>query len=184
MEKIITRSDARALGATSYFTGKPCKNGHISYRYVQSGTCAMCVRDSNLSMTSPFKLAKLEELKARILENEKRNAAKLELVRTRFRIYDEDRSTFSQLAWTFTSMRYPCLLECDVNLNSPSTDRQFDSGMCAYEVHPDDIGLLRSLANDLFLLQTRKFSISKISDSKAENSQVTFVDTTPPMNFN
>lgn len=41
--EIINRSEALRTGLTKYFTGIPCKNGHVSYRYVQSGTCEMCV---------------------------------------------------------------------------------------------------------------------------------------------
>lgn len=41
MMEIISRSEARALGLTKYFTGKLCINGHISERYVH-GACVEC----------------------------------------------------------------------------------------------------------------------------------------------
>lgn len=41
-----TREEALALGLTRYFTGQPCKNGHIAERYESSGHCAECVRES------------------------------------------------------------------------------------------------------------------------------------------
>ena len=28
-----------------YFTGAPCKNGHVARRYVSNGTCLMCMRE-------------------------------------------------------------------------------------------------------------------------------------------
>lgn len=37
-------SDARACGATYYFTGKPCKHGHIEKRLTANGTCAACAK--------------------------------------------------------------------------------------------------------------------------------------------
>ena len=37
-----TRLDAHRTGLKKYFTNKPCKNGHFSYRYVASGMCAEC----------------------------------------------------------------------------------------------------------------------------------------------
>jgi hypothetical protein len=40
---IINRNDAKLLGLNKFFTGVPCKNGHISERYVQSGSCQQCV---------------------------------------------------------------------------------------------------------------------------------------------
>jgi hypothetical protein len=44
---IISRNDARLQAMTLYFTGEPCKNGHISPRYVQSGTCRLCITGEN-----------------------------------------------------------------------------------------------------------------------------------------
>jgi 5-methylcytosine-specific restriction endonuclease McrA len=38
----MAREDARAKGLEFYFTGKPCKHGHIGLRYVSSGVCLEC----------------------------------------------------------------------------------------------------------------------------------------------
>lgn len=43
MTQIIRRKDAIAQGLTKYFTGKPCKQGHVCERYVDSGVCKACV---------------------------------------------------------------------------------------------------------------------------------------------
>jgi len=40
--KLITPSDARRFGLSKYFTGKPCKHGHIAERNIRSGTCVVC----------------------------------------------------------------------------------------------------------------------------------------------
>lgn len=37
-----TRSAAKLLGETKYYTGKPCAHGHVTYRYTASGFCAEC----------------------------------------------------------------------------------------------------------------------------------------------
>lgn len=39
-----SRKDAHARGETQFFTGKPCKNGHVSARYVSTGGCIECLR--------------------------------------------------------------------------------------------------------------------------------------------
>jgi 5-methylcytosine-specific restriction endonuclease McrA len=39
---IVTRAEAKVAGAKRYFTGKPCKHGHISERYTTKG-CVACV---------------------------------------------------------------------------------------------------------------------------------------------
>jgi hypothetical protein len=40
---IITRKEALAQGLTHYFTGKPCKRGHIGARYTKTSNCVECV---------------------------------------------------------------------------------------------------------------------------------------------
>lgn len=42
--ELITRREAKLLGHKSYFTGKPCKKGHISKRRLCSGSCCECTR--------------------------------------------------------------------------------------------------------------------------------------------
>ena len=41
---IITRDRARALGLTRYFTGEPCKHGHVAERSVRNLGCMECSR--------------------------------------------------------------------------------------------------------------------------------------------
>lgn len=44
MIDIIDRKSARDSGLTRYFTGKPCKHGHVDERLVSNGLCAECLR--------------------------------------------------------------------------------------------------------------------------------------------
>lgn len=39
---VVTRSKAKTLGLPRYFTGSPCKRGHVSERYTKSGMCLQC----------------------------------------------------------------------------------------------------------------------------------------------
>jgi len=39
----VKRREAKALGLATYNTGKPCKHGHLSDRYVKSAQCIECV---------------------------------------------------------------------------------------------------------------------------------------------
>lgn len=39
---IISREEARAIGAIRYFTNVPCKHGHVCERHTKSGTCVLC----------------------------------------------------------------------------------------------------------------------------------------------
>ena len=38
----ISRQEAKAKGLTRYYTGKPCKRGHVAERYVSNGHCVEC----------------------------------------------------------------------------------------------------------------------------------------------
>lgn len=42
--KLISRRDAKRLGLKRYFTGKPCKHGHVGERQVSSEACIECHR--------------------------------------------------------------------------------------------------------------------------------------------
>jgi len=44
---IISRKQAKALGLKWYFTGKPCKHGHVTKRYA-TGACHECMRITTL----------------------------------------------------------------------------------------------------------------------------------------
>jgi hypothetical protein len=40
--EIISRQEAKLLGLDTYFTGKPCKYGHVDYRHTEKGGCLGC----------------------------------------------------------------------------------------------------------------------------------------------
>ena len=78
---IIGRDEARALGLKRYFTGKPCKHGHVAERYA-GGPCVECIREQRRE----WRAANLE--KARETERErarKHRAADPERVRENWR---------------------------------------------------------------------------------------------------
>lgn len=52
---VVTRDEATKNGRTRYFTGRPCKKGHISERYTSTMGCVECLRPRKV-VHSPFKL--------------------------------------------------------------------------------------------------------------------------------
>jgi len=40
--QIISKLEASLLGLKHYFTGVPCRNGHVANRLISSGTCIEC----------------------------------------------------------------------------------------------------------------------------------------------
>lgn len=45
--KIITRTEAATSGLKRYYTGKSCKHGHDSERWVHNGHCVQCTMETN-----------------------------------------------------------------------------------------------------------------------------------------
>src|SRR5580692_12370085 len=41
----VTRAEAKRRGLKRYFTGKPCKHGHVAEHWV-SGPCVVCQREN------------------------------------------------------------------------------------------------------------------------------------------
>ena len=41
--KARSRAEAKSLGLSKYFTGKPCPRGHIAERYTGKGSCVECL---------------------------------------------------------------------------------------------------------------------------------------------
>jgi hypothetical protein len=43
----VERPEAIRLGLASYFTGRPCRRGHIARRCTTNGTCSTCANEAN-----------------------------------------------------------------------------------------------------------------------------------------
>jgi len=64
--------DAKALGLSMYFTGKPCRKGHLTARYASSAECFFCRQQKNASIELKKKQQKWsEENKALKLQQSK-----------------------------------------------------------------------------------------------------------------
>lgn len=46
--KLLSRKEAIETGSKVYFTGKPCKHGHVSYRRTDRRNCVECAKLHNL----------------------------------------------------------------------------------------------------------------------------------------
>ncbi|MBT2771330.1 hypothetical protein J7J47_03680 [Halomonas sp. ISL-60] len=45
MNNIITKKEAKAQGLKRYYTGKPCKRGHVAERLVNNRSCVECDKE-------------------------------------------------------------------------------------------------------------------------------------------
>lgn len=68
---IISRKKAREKGLDMYFTGKPCKNGHINERYVSNNACIDCSQEYKKQWRQENKEYFQEQCKQYYQENKK-----------------------------------------------------------------------------------------------------------------
>lgn len=85
--KVISREEARVAGESRYFTGLPCKKGHISPRMVNKNRCVMCRNGQALACNNKRRDRdpELAKQKARDYKHENMAAAIFRNVRSRAR---------------------------------------------------------------------------------------------------
>jgi hypothetical protein len=131
---IIYRKDAKLIGQSTYFTNLPCKNGHVTYRYTQSGTCSACINKSNSKKIDPL--------------HEIIKSAKASLVKIKVRCFEEDRSMMASSAWALAFMHHPELKLGDIDPQNLPVDKNGGTALYSFYCHEDDIGQLRAIASD------------------------------------
>jgi hypothetical protein len=82
--EIIKRKEAKEQGLSRYFTGKACKNGHISERQVSKGNCLECMyehyknnKDKIIERAALYNKTHKEKRKAAVDSYYQRNKEKL-----------------------------------------------------------------------------------------------------------
>ena len=86
-----SRQTAKAIQSKFYFTGKPCKHGHISKRY-SSGACVQCVIEDGIQ----YRKNNPEKIKIRIAKWDKDNKQKKKLNRKKY--YQENKERYIKYA--------------------------------------------------------------------------------------
>lgn len=64
----MTRAEAIALGLKRYFTGKPCKRGHVTERMVSSRGCADCIKERSPDAKRRYYASDPEKMRERSRE--------------------------------------------------------------------------------------------------------------------
>lgn len=70
--EIISRAEAKQQGLKYYFTGKPCKHGHLSTRQIDSCMCCECDRIWHNSYNKGWREKTKKQLLTIILNGVKR----------------------------------------------------------------------------------------------------------------
>lgn len=82
--EIVTLSKARQLNLKHYYTGNPCKRGHVSRRITSSRACETCSKDKSSSINKKYYLNNKTRIIEKVRKYYKKNKDK---VTTRNRQY-------------------------------------------------------------------------------------------------
>lgn len=68
----ISRAEAKALGLKRYFTGEPCKNGHVAEKDTSGGGCVECRRERKKTKVEQRRIAEGREKRYKPKDEEDR----------------------------------------------------------------------------------------------------------------
>ena len=92
---IISRIEAKTAGMKFYYTGKPCKHGHVTNRYVSNNICVDCQSASNRQHWDENRDRLVQEHRERLVE---RGDVYNQTRRERYQEDEEFRNYIKQLA--------------------------------------------------------------------------------------
>ena len=183
MMEIKTRKQAMIDGENTYFTGKPCKNGHMSYRYVQSGTCYDCINATRLAPNSPTSTSREQRLSEAAKLLQAKNLVKENLALVKVRLYAAERDGVALIAFALATMRFPMLKVSDVDPRlAPTGNEASGTALYQFYCHDEDIATLRDAAAATFNKYVPDFEARRRA---LVASAATYLpkDSTPPINF-
>jgi hypothetical protein len=113
---IYTRRDALEDGEMYYFTGIPCKHGHLSERAVESSQCAECARimASGVRLWGRASKAERAETAKRKAERATHAKAMRQIITVTCLCEAGDRQALTDIAISLCLAAYPVLTAADV----------------------------------------------------------------------
>lgn len=93
--QIITRAEARAQGKARYFTGKPCRYGHLDERFTRDSKCLTCSRQHSAKSRSKHISAR----RAADREYASKNSEKRRLYAEKYRAANQEKLAIQNRVW-------------------------------------------------------------------------------------
>lgn len=144
--EIINRADAMAIGIGKYYTGEPCRNGHVAPRYTQSGTCCQCLRGSVPLASEDFPPAALAAISAYRDERRQRDHAVSMLAEIKVWAHVADIDVIRDTAVACCIGAYPNLTADDVTVRVGATAIDGIFGQYRLKVPAEYIMTVRQLS--------------------------------------
>lgn len=97
--KITTRKEALEKNLASYFTGKPCKRGHIAKRYIASSNCSVCACEHGSKKIADMTDEQKAERRAIGRKSAAKNKHKMADYYAKYRAENKESESARQKAW-------------------------------------------------------------------------------------
>jgi 5-methylcytosine-specific restriction endonuclease McrA len=97
--QIITRKDAKARGLKHYFTGKPCKYGHVARRDFKSRKCLRCCEEIYPSDRRAWYLRNRSHVLGYAREYRESNPVKVRQAQSEWRKRNPDKAAIDSKEW-------------------------------------------------------------------------------------
>ena len=176
--KVKTRATAKLDGDKTYFTGTPCKYGHLSYRYTQSGACNECI---NGHRQHKINLISEEDKIYEVAAAKARRAFLDSLILIKCYVYHVDVDTYKAAIWATTAARLVDVTVADLRFKQINSEG--DLGFYSHLIAPEDIEQVRQIAT---ILRRAHPQAVLMTPSRAAAMAAQFIpatDDTPPINF-
>ena len=139
---LTPRQLAKAANQSKYETGRPCKNGHIAYRYTNNGSCSACINGIKANGKPP----QFQEENKNIMEH---------FTIIGLRLFECDYKAFCDIAYGCALLRMPNVPKGVIETRNTPKDRVSETAFYSFCCHEDDIPLLRKAAADMVSARSR-----------------------------
>jgi len=146
------RKAAFANGAKTYNTGKPCKNGHTTFRYTTSGTCAECITGTR-ALFVPVAKSPADTEQRQIMADVTAN-----IMDQKFRVFHQDAIALMTMAEALCVARWPAAPTSMFRVKAAATGGAAGTAMYKVRIHPDDTLTMRRVAEALIAQHSRTSS--------------------------
>ena len=136
--QIVTRKQAVDGKLGIYYTGQPCKNGHVAERYTTSGGCKACIAEA---------VAGVRRAVGGGRNTPERQAQIDGLVSIKLRAHPLDEATILDTAAAVTLARRPLLVATDVVGARKGAKPEGGTLLYFVNVDPADVQVLRDMQN-------------------------------------
>ena len=100
--EIITKAEAKAAGLKCYFTGEPCRHGHVAERIASNGDCYECMRER----VANWQAANPEAVRESRARYNTKNAENIRERSARYSAENQDKRRASKARWSAKNPGY------------------------------------------------------------------------------